>query len=280
MTNPRSKWTIQNVSEYVGKIEADIFVSLDYPPHVADSKMKRRAKIEASTKNFEFLDSAFPSKTIMPVVHGRTIAEVEFSVELLAQLGGSLTWIGLGGIVPLLQHRFVTKDILKIGPEIFISRALKIIRNAFPSAKIHAFGAGGTRTFPAVFALGADSADSIGWRQAAGFGSIFLPLKSQRVVCWNLAQGPPRKLLDDSDLEQLAGCECPICRSHSSIDSKLNAFRASFHGRSIHNAWTITKQIRYWPKSRAEMKSIVASGALGGRWAKAVNEISGRQSTT
>ena len=166
MTNPKSKWTIQNVSEYIGKIEADIFVSLDYPPHVTDSALKRRAKIEASTKNFELLAGTFPSKTIMPVVHGRTIAEIELSVELLAERSDSLAWIGLGGIVPLLQHRFVSKDILKIGPEIFISRALKIIRSTFPKTKIHAFGAGGTRTFPALFSLGADSADrSVGGRQ-------------------------------------------------------------------------------------------------------------------
>ena len=73
-------------------------------------------------KNFELLASTYPNKTIMPVVHGRTIAEIEFSVELLAERSDSLTWIGLGGIVPLLQHRFVSKDISKIGPEIFISR--------------------------------------------------------------------------------------------------------------------------------------------------------------
>src|SRR5205814_1913196 len=106
------------------------------------------------------------------------------------------------------------------------------------------------------------------------------PLKSQRVVCWNPAQGPPRKLLDESDLEQLENCECPICRIHPSIDSKLNAFRASFYNRSIHNAWTIVKQVQYWPKSRAGMKSIVSSGALGGRWARAINAISGALTTT
>ena len=62
-------------------------------------------------------------------------------------------------------------------PELFIAQALSLVRSAFPTAKIYVFGAGGTVTFPAVFAFGADLGDSIGWRQAAGYGLDFFASK-------------------------------------------------------------------------------------------------------
>ena len=133
------------------------------------------------------------------------------------------------------------------------------------------FGAGGTRTFPAIYALGGDSADSIGWRQAAGFGSIFLPLKSQRVVKWNVTNRPPRRRLNDSDIEELEKCACPICSCGLTIGSRLAAMEQNFYNRSIHNAWIITNQTMFWPEGRARMISRVGEGMLGAQWAEAVN---------
>ena len=271
LMNPKARWTVREVANSIGKIEADIFVNLDILPTAKDTADDRRKKIIRSTNNFEILYEKFPDKTIMPVVHGRTIPEIEFSVQLLAKKYQDLKWIGLGGIVPLLQHRNVSKKISSMGAEVFIARALEIIRHANPLSKIHAFGAGGTRTFPALFAFGADSADSIGWRQAAGFGSIFLPLKSQRTVKWNKDKGAPRKLLDYADIAQLEKCDCPICRSTNAIDARISLLRNDFYNRSIHNAWTITNQFKYWPRTRAQMRSFVADGGLGPQWAKALN---------
>jgi len=196
MRNPSSRWSLRDVSDLIRSIDAEIFVSLDYPPHRRDSRQDRLQKIRLSVNNFRKLSDLFPTKIIMPVVHGRTRPEIELSIQLIGRRTQNPSWVGLGGVVPLLQNRTVSREISRIGAETFIARSIASIRTAFPDAKIHIFGAGGTRTFPAIFALGADSADSIGWRQAAGFGSIFLPLKSQRAVKWNNAGPPPRKPLD------------------------------------------------------------------------------------
>jgi queuine/archaeosine tRNA-ribosyltransferase len=272
MMNPRSRWTIRDVSFFIKRIEADIFVSLDHPPAKSDSASERRRKIELSIRNFRVLSDRFPAKAIMPVVHGRTISEIDLSIQLIDQHLNQQSWIGLGGIVPLLQHRVVSREISRMTPEVFIALSLGKIRGAFPKAKIHAFGAGGTRTFPAVFAFGADSADSIGWRQAAGFGSIFLPMKSQRAVTWNGEKRPPRKVLDASDLIQIANCNCPVCRDHT-IEKRIDAFRRHFYSRSIHNAWTIVHQGKFWPSSRHALICAISDGALGFNWAKAINSI-------
>lgn len=270
MKAPSSRWSAQTVGDLIEHIEADVFVSLDLPPSPQDDHQCRRRKILCSTRNFGYLASRFPRKLIMPVVHGRTFSEISYSIEQLLKYR-TPAWIGLGGIVPLLQNRFGSNEIAKIGPEAFIGHSIRAIRAAFPSAQIHAFGAGGTRTFPAVFALGADSGDSIGWRQAAGFGSVFLPMKSQRLVVWNRASRPPRKMLDDADLEQLSECSCPICSARQSLSSRLGALRRGFHNRAIHNAWTLCNQYRHWPQSRAAMREVVASGILGSKWAKAID---------
>ena len=178
--------------------------------------------------------------------------------------------VGLGRIVPLLQGRNLSKEIASRGAETFIGGSVRAIRSAFPAAKIHAFGAGGTRTFPALYAFGANSADSIGWRQAAGFGSIFLPLKSQRLVAWERESRPPRKTLDESDLAQIESCGCPICRYKTALPARLEALRRGFHNRAIHNAWTLSHQFLHWPKTRSEMATLIASGGFGGRWATAI----------
>jgi tRNA-guanine family transglycosylase len=265
---PSAGVTLRDVSRLVGLIKADIFVSLDYPPHSNDDASCRVRKIKRSTKNAVALAQRFPHKLIMPVVHGRTIAEIELSVDLIARDLGGVAWIGLGGVVPLLKNRIVSSEIGRMGPEAFIAKSLSIIRSSFPRSKVHVFGAGGTRTFPAVYALGADSADSIGWRQAAGFGSIFLPLRSQRIIRWNASSRLPRRLLDSDDIEQLNLCRCPVCREHRSIKSKLSALERTFRTRSIHNAWTIIHQIDYWPSDRAGVLALLANGLFGSAWAR------------
>jgi tRNA-guanine family transglycosylase len=264
---PHSNWTWRQVAQQIAKIDADIFVSLDHPPNVSDTMRERTKKIVASMENFARLSEEFRNKIIMPVIHGRTVKEIKLSLKILANHGQNFGWVGLGGIVPLLQHRRVSSEISKMTPEVFIGQALYLIRERFPKSIIHVFGAGGTRTFPAVYALGADSGDSIGWRQAAGFGSIFLPYQSQRAIKWDLERGPPRKTLSKSDLSQLRLCKCPVCKTKSGLASKLRSFERSFHFRSIHNAWTVANQSAFWPKERSDLRLEVAAGKLGQAWA-------------
>jgi queuine/archaeosine tRNA-ribosyltransferase len=275
LMNQHANWTVRIVGDLIAKIEGQIFVSLDFPPHPKDNAELRRNKIRRSNRNFHILSDRFPTNTIMPVIHGRTIGELEYAVESLFRMIPNPKWIGLGGIVPLLKNHRFPGDISRLGAEGFIAVALRNMRKTFPRSKVHAFGAGGTRTFPAVFAFGADSADSIGWRQAAGYGSIFLPLKSQRVVRWNQKAGPPRKVLSEEDLHLLQCCDCPICRSVGTVDEQVRGFWESFEKRSIHNAWTIATQYKSWPPSREKMMSFISNGNLGSRWARATESVAG-----
>ncbi|MCK1491291.1 hypothetical protein IVB14_12910 [Bradyrhizobium sp. 180] len=269
--NPSARWSIRNVSDAINEIPADIFVSLDIPPHRTDNARERTRKIRESVRNYELLLERFPRKLIMPVVHGRTREEVECCTEMIASISPAPAWIGVGGVVPLLQRRKLLAD-WGGSPESFIAMCLRTVRRQFRQSRIHVFGAGGTRTFPAMVALGANSADSIGWRQAAGFGSVFLPLKSQRIVLPGAASRGVRKVLGREDVIDVMRCECPICTENHTFRGRISLFRKSFHNRSIHNAWVIGNQFLHWPQTRAELSSLVREGGLGPQWAFAVKQ--------
>ena len=101
---------------------------------------------------------------------------MDLSLQLLAR-HPSPKWIGLGGIVPLLQRRAV-KGLVTF-PEVFIAQAIRLIRDAFPSSKLHVFGAGGPRTFPAVFAFRSRIRETqLDGAKQPDTGSIFLPFKN------------------------------------------------------------------------------------------------------
>jgi hypothetical protein len=81
LMNPRANWTVGTVGDLIAKIDGQIFVNLDLPPHSEDNAESRRRKIRRSNTNFEILSARFPEKTIMPVIHGRTLRELAYSVE-------------------------------------------------------------------------------------------------------------------------------------------------------------------------------------------------------
>ncbi|MGY4317606.1 hypothetical protein [Bradyrhizobium sp. JR3.5] len=269
--NPSAKWSLRHVGDAIRDIQADIFVTLDIPPHRTDCARDRIRKIRQSADNYERLLERFPDKIIMPVVHGRTRREVECCIDLIASISPRPRWVGIGGVVPLLQKRRLLAD-WGDSTEAFIAMCLRSVSLRFNHSKIHVFGAGGTRTFPAMVAFGADSADSIGWRQAAGFGSVFLPLKSQRIVARRGDERAVRKVLDKSDADDLMRCDCPICRSRTTSKLRIASFKKSFHNRSIHNAWVIANQFLRWPPSRADLSLLVSEGRLGPQWALAMKE--------
>ncbi|XIA63667.1 hypothetical protein ACFIOY_32100 [Bradyrhizobium sp. TZ2] len=271
--NPALSWSVRHVGNTIEKMRADVFVTLDIPPGSTDSARERERKIVVSVKNYEKLLNRFPKKTIMPVVHGRTRSELQRSIKLIAAVLPNPKWVGIGGVVPLLQRRRLLPD-WKGSPESFIAMSIRQTREEFQRARIHVFGAGGTRTFPATVALGADSADSIGWRQAAGFGSVFFPLKSQRILSHAVDKRPVRKLIDKDDLSSLSICRCPICKRGTSVRARVNTLKANFHNRAIHNAWTLAHQFEAWPQSRAELAASISSGLLGTDWALALKEWS------
>jgi hypothetical protein len=162
-------------------------------------------------------------------------------------------WIGMGGIVPLLQRSGFTRRAVSGTPQAIIADTVRTVRSYFPRSILHAFGAGSIQTMLALFGLGAQSADSIGWRQAAGFDSIYLPGRNQRLLSWERESPRPRPIIDESDKLLLAGCGCPSCRPLDRVGQRISNLAAGFEQRSLHNLWVL----------RAEIEAFVAARSAG-----------------
>ena len=94
-----------------------------------------------------------------------------------------------------------------------------------------------------TLSLGAQSADSIGWRQAAGFGSIYLPGGNQRLLSWKSKSPQPRPLINASDRALLAECNCPVCRPIELLQYRVRRLNGNFTQRSLHNLWVLRREI-------------------------------------
>src|SRR5262249_53720800 len=95
-----------------------------------------------------------------------------------------------------------------------------------------------------VVALGVQSVDSIGWRQAAGFGSVFIPGRHRRLLTRRNRETPCRPFASDQDLEVLAQCNCPACRNASSNGRRNSELLADhFLPRAVHNIWVLHSEI-------------------------------------
>lgn len=233
LKNPSINFDIQQLVHLYQHINADIYVSLDVPPHPALTLAERKKRWDETKKNAILLHQLV-DKPIMPVVHGYSLRELQKNSAELQKIIDESNMIGFGGIVPLFKvHR---------------DRALKLIyhlRNKFPDSFFHVFGVGSVSSMLLLAAIGVDSMDTIGWRIKAAYGAIQLPGVGDRFVTPNQSSGKHRKKLSVSEIELLAQCKCPVC-SGKSIEERLslldNSKKSTFYNRAMHNAWVFTQE--------------------------------------
>jgi queuine/archaeosine tRNA-ribosyltransferase len=248
------------------KIDADFLVSLDVPPNDKDDEVDRCRKYRRTLANLERLYAGFGER-IVPVVHGSVFGEVERNCVDLLRVFRAPPLIGIGGLVPTLQRCGNAKKPDADGPQALISQAIAIVRGYFPSSKLHVFGVGSLHTVLGVIAAGANSVDSIGWRQAAGFGSVFIPGKHRRLLTERRRDAPCRPFASQEDLEILAHCRCPACREASLPGGNLAVLRGHFKPRAIHNIWVLYSEVaEYFVAKRRGREQRYLSDRLSDAW--------------
>jgi tRNA-guanine family transglycosylase len=242
MKNKAQNWSAEDVSAVYDRVDADILVSLDVPPGLNDRPNVRADKLERTLSNLAILASRFGSR-LMPVVQGRTPQEVIKCCEGIAKRVESPEWVGIGGLVPLLHRSGSYRTSTRNTPQAKIAMTLQIVRAHFPTSVLHVFGVGSMQTMLALFSLDAQSADSIGWRQAAGFGSIYLPGRNQRLLSWTSQSARPRPLIDAAEQALLSECNCPACGPVERLERRIGRLNDSFTNRSLHNLWVLRNEI-------------------------------------
>jgi queuine/archaeosine tRNA-ribosyltransferase len=241
MTKKDRHWTVDRVSELYKRIDADHLVSLDIPPNRLDKVAERRRKYATTLENLAVLQGRFGER-IVPVVHGRGIAEIAENCDKIIRLAPHPRMIGIGGLVPILQS---CGNILKptpSTPQQQIADAIRCVRAYFPGSRIHIFGVGSLHTVLGVIAAGADSVDSIGWRQAAGFGSVYIPGRHRRLLTDRDREAPCRPYASRDDLSLLSRCVCPACRGAKQGDN-IAILSAHFKPRAAHNIWVLHSEV-------------------------------------
>lgn len=254
-------WTAKRVAMIYRELDADVLVSLDHPPTSDDTPAERRKKQRRTLANLSLLADEFGRERLMPVVHGLTIPEIEENCAAVHAIVSRPHWIGVGGLVPLLKHLGKGARPSSVALQQRLGEVLGIVRRRFPHARLHVFGAGAPRSCLAAFAMGADSADSQGWRQAATFGSIYVPGKAQRILEWKHDHTQPRPLIDRDDRKFLGACPCPSCRRFPTAAKRIAELKRSFEPRAMHNAWVLRNEIKLYraAKSEAALRRLLAS---------------------
>lgn len=234
--------TLAQVARAFCAADADVLVSLDYPPLGTDPVEVRQAKYADNLANFTALHRDLAN--LSPVVHGVTVDELRANCEAIHQVDPAPAWVCLGGLVPLLRQCGQMRHRASRARR-RLAETIVLVREAFPASRLHALGVGSPRNIATAFASGADSVDSIGWRRAAGFGTIFLPGGTERFVAHRDRKRPgSRRLLDEADLAALSACECPACTGAGGLEARVGALAASYLPRAAHNAWVLLGETR------------------------------------
>lgn len=243
--------SLAQVARAFAAADADVVISLDYPPLDSDPEDVRREKYARTLTNYVALHHEVSNTCLAPVVHGVTPDEFQANCEAIGRIEPAPSWVCLGGLVPLLRQ---CGQLRHRAPEARqrLHDTVAIVRRYFPRSWLHVLGAGAPRTVATAFAGGANSVDSIGWRRAAGFGTIFLPGGTERFVAHrSRKRAASRLLLTDVDRQTLSECRCPACTRAGDLAGRMDALSASYLPRAAHNAWVLLAEAASAPAERS-----------------------------
>jgi queuine/archaeosine tRNA-ribosyltransferase len=236
MMSRSSKLGLEGVLDIYRESAADLLISLDCPPLATDSDEVRKAKYWTTARNYSRLLDQLGGDRLVPVLHGLSPDDLADNCGVLSKLNPNPAWVCLGGRVPLLRRSGGRGATAQLARDALVE-SISLVRASFPRSCLHVLGAGSPGTVSLAFRCGADSVDSVGWRRAAGFGTIFLRGGSERFVAERDRKRPSsRPGLNATDLELIAACACPSCVRAETLDRQLEQLTNSYLARAAHNA--------------------------------------------
>jgi 7-cyano-7-deazaguanine tRNA-ribosyltransferase len=244
------------IHELYQKGKVDIGVALDHPLNPSLSALQSRKRWERTLRNTEAMAKLDKSYAFMPVVHGYALRSLLNACRQIKNVVGTTALVGVGSLVPLMKashigdgFRYRRNGGAEGDHVTYFADALALIREEFPKSCLHVFGVGGITTALSVFALGADSVDSVGWRLKAAYGAIQLPGISDRFLAPRPDSPKPRRVLNASDEKLLARCACPTCQSYESLAWQKRRLDGSFKARCVHNGSVFLKEVTAFRKA-------------------------------
>jgi len=235
---------VDQIARIYRDTQAELCITLDSPPIGSDNSRQRSGKYRRTQDNFAALIDAVEPRRIVPVVHGATEKEVERNCLAISELLPRPRMICVGGLVPLLR-RSMQRSAERAQSIVWLQTLVSTVRNQFPKSVIHILGAGSPQNVATAIACGADSTDSLAWRRAAGFGTVYLPGTSERFLSpRNRQRESSRRTVSRKELQILEACICPACTEWSDLAGRVAGLSNSYLARAAHNAFVVLAQAR------------------------------------
>lgn len=215
---------------------ANRYVLPDNVPLSSDSseqvEEKVRETVHYSCLFFEEMPDELKEKA-MPVVHGRTQAQVEYCLERYLKLG--VKWIGFGSFGTSGKNNEAN-----IATPSAVENARLVAQIAARyGVKTHLFGIGAPALVGMIYSTGAAAFDSASWFKAAGFGQVHLPLMRSYNITYNnslseLQQGITWE--DFTRFKRITDHACLFCQDyHMLAGHKMH--------RVIHNLLAVSESV-------------------------------------
>lgn len=215
---------------------ADRYVLPDNVPLSSDSSEqvaeKVRETVHYSCLFFEEMPDELKEKA-MPVVHGRTQAQVEYCLEHYLKLG--VKWVGFGSFGTSGKNNEANMATTSA-----VENARLVVRIASRyGVKVHLFGIGAPALVGMLYSTGASAFDSASWFKAAGFGQVHLPLMRSYNITYNNSSSELQQGItweDFTRLKRITDHACPFCQDyHTLAGHKMH--------RVIHNLLAINESV-------------------------------------
>lgn len=224
------------LKSYLANQWADVYTLPDYVPtsqdEIDDVWSKVRQTVEYASMFLDELPAPLRERA-MPVVHGRTIDQVEYCLERYIALGVRFVGFGSFGTGGKNQEaNILTQDALA-----FARHVVTVSHNAGMS--VHLFGVGAPALVAMIYSTGADSFDSSSWLKSAGFGQVHLPFMRGYNISHRNGRSELQKGITVEDfhrLTEIAGHSCPYCANIEELQTHKLL-------RAMHNLVCIAESV-------------------------------------
>jgi len=179
-------------------------------------------------------DSNLSRKNLVPVIHGfseKSLRKVLYDDEV--GIFGLTDWdkIALGAQKQLLQKMTFVPTFGKI----FCNTVAKLREFVGDERWLHILAAGGEKSLPLIYYLGANSADSNSWYIAAIHGRVTIPVSgAHKLLVPRKKQLLQEMKLSLCDRKYLENCTCEICKTLDS-GSQIKMLNDDLYLRLQHN---------------------------------------------
>ncbi|RUM47610.1 MAG: hypothetical protein DSY37_01905 [Hyperthermus sp.] len=217
------------IAELYSRVDADYYVSLDYPPGPQASLEQRAWYITRSINSFTKLSHKLrhlvDEGRLIPVFHLSTDASLRLQ---LAVYDSYAEIAAAGGLIPYVMQKSGRGSREKA--LLFLALLRKLWKG-----RLHALGLASATMIPLLRIIGVESGDTQTWRLKAAYGKIIIPGLGERHVSGRKVSFGPATLKGEEE-EILAKY---LDMASRTIDVTYEDLVESFEARAIFNAWVL-----------------------------------------